>query len=356
MSPPPIYINGRFVTQTITGVQRFATEITAALQAIPSLDINLLVPGRSAVVRAGSAEDGRHGGHLWEQLELPRLARNGYLINLGNTAPLLVRRQLVVIHDTGVFSTPEVYSWKFRTWYKLMQHALALRRTHLVTVSEFSRQEIARHLGISPQSISVIPEGADHMDRIAPDNMVLSTHRLRPRQFVLIVGSLASHKNLASLNALAKMLTALELPLVIPGRLGSAAFQSAGTQFLPAPAKYIGRVTDQELKALYAGAACFVFPSIYEGFGLPLVEAMACGCPAIAADIPALREAGGTAALYCNPRNPDDIASQVTQLLQNDALRTRLKEDGLRRAHNMTWQSAAESLATIIIRHRGDAI
>jgi glycosyltransferase involved in cell wall biosynthesis len=353
MAPPPIYINGRFATQAVTGVQRFALEITTALRTTPDLGIKVLAPAGPASMLTDLTRVGRFNGQVWEQLDLPRYTRDGYLINLGNTAPLFASRQLVVIHDAGVFSTPQAYSWRFRTWYKFLQRGLALQRTHLVTVSEFSRSEIARHLRVPAETISVIPEGADHMHRIAPDNTVLATHGLQPGGFVLIVGSLAAHKNLAGLGALAKMLAAKTIPLVITGRLGSAVFQSDGREFLPEPAQYIGRVSDEQLKALYTAASCFVFPSIYEGFGLPQVEAMACGCPVVAADIPPLKETGGTAVLYCDPQNPGDIAAKVQQLLEAPALRARLQEDGLRQVKNMTWQSAAASLAAIITQHRG---
>jgi glycosyltransferase involved in cell wall biosynthesis len=354
MPPPPVYINGRFAAQAVTGVQRFALEITSALRAIPDLGIKLLAPAGPAADVPDLIRVGHLNGQIWEQLDLPRHTRDGYLVNLGNTAPLFAPRQLVVIHDTGVFSTPHAYSWRFRTWYKLLQRALALRRAQLVTVSEFSRQEISRHLGVRPERISLMSEGADHMHRIDADDSVLSEHGLLPGRFVLIVGSLAAHKNLASLGPLAKMLAGKNMPLVITGNLGSAVFQSDGRQFLPEPAQYIGRVSDAQLKALYIAAACFVFPSIYEGFGLPLVEAMACGCPVVAADIPPLRETGGTAVLYCDPGDPENIAAQVDQLLRNEALRARLREDGLGQVKDMTWQRAAESLAGIITQHRGD--
>jgi glycosyltransferase involved in cell wall biosynthesis len=347
-----VYINGRFVAQAVSGVQRFALEITAALRSIPDLDIKILTPSKLTGTLPGLTKVGSFTGQAWEQLDLPRHTRDGYLVNLGNTAPLFAARQLLVIHDAGVFSTPQAYSWRFRAWYKLLQRGLTLRQTHFVTVSQFSRQEITRHLGVPPEQVSVIPEGADHMHRIETDDSILPMHELVPGRFVLIVGSLAAHKNLASLNALAQMLAGRDIPLVITGRLGGAVFQSDGRQFLPEPARYIGRVSDEQLKALYSAAACFVFPSIYEGFGLPLVEALACGCPVLAADIPSLRETGGAAALYFDPHNPADIAAKVAQLLEDHMLRARLKEEGLQHVKDMTWKRAAACLATIIMQHQ----
>jgi hypothetical protein len=157
----PVYINGRFLTQNFSGVQRFATEVTLALQSLRPDDARLLVPpGELAAPIAGGIVTGRLSGQGWEQLDLPRRASDGLLLNLGNTAPLLSRKQMIVIHDAGVFSTPETYPWQLRLWYKAMQKALVLRRTAVVTVSEFARQEIIRNLRARPEDVMVVSEGA----------------------------------------------------------------------------------------------------------------------------------------------------------------------------------------------------
>ena len=120
-----------------------------------------------------------------------------------------------------------------------------------------------------------MPEGADHVGRIVAEDEILSVNALQPGGFVLAVGTLAAHKNLVALGALARALAQRDVPLIIAGGLGGLAFKGGGASALPQPARYIGRVSDGQLKALYEAAACFVFPSRYEGFGLPVVEAMA---------------------------------------------------------------------------------
>ena len=351
ISLEPLYINGRFATQNLSGVQRFAQEITSALlRATP--DTRLLVPAGGAALQRGAQETGHMQGQAWEQRELPRAARDGFLVNLGNTAPLLGRRQLVVIHDAGVFSTPDAYSWKFRTWYKFMQSWLARRQVPIVTVSEFSRQEIIHHLRVPPARVEIITEGADHTLRLEADTGILHKHGLRHGEFVLAVGTLSAHKNLKALGRLARELASRNMPLVIAGSLGGGAFQTDGQAGLPQPACYIGRVTDEELKALYQHAGCFVFPSRYEGFGLPAVEAMACACPVVAADIPALRETCGAAALYADPARPEAIAARVLEILDDPALNARLRQAGPARTQTMTWDRAAAMLIAIITRHQ----
>ena len=349
-----LYVNGRFLGQPLSGVQRFATEITTALARMcpgsASLYPTLLVPpGVGETLHSiPTSIVGRRSGQVWEQLELPRHASNGVLINLGNTAPIFARAQVIVVHDAGVFSSPEAYSRSFRLWYKLLQKAHAVRGTSFVTVSEFSKQELVKHLRLRESLIEVIPEGADHMHRLSDDSSVLDQHGLSPGRFVLAVGNLAAHKNLGALSATAQMLAAQGMTLAVTGGLDHGVFR--GGAALPKPATYVGRVTDRQLKALYRSAACFVFPSLYEGFGLPAIEAMACGCPVVVADIPSLREVCGAAALYARPTEPDDIAAQVTLMIKNNGLRDKMREHALRHAQPFTWDAAALALATIAAR------
>jgi len=338
-----LFINGRFATQSLSGVQRFAIETTRALQARDPRYVLLTPPG-GGTSWPGAREVGARQGQGWEQLDLPLSAAGGLLVNLGNTGPLLAWRQVVVIHDAGVFSTPEAYAPKFRLWYKLLQGALIRRGVIIITVSEFSRQEILRHLPARAAQVRLMPEGADHMHRIGAEPGILAQHGLEAGRFVLAVGTQAMHKNVAALGLLARQLEERGVPLVMVGGVGGAAFQAVGVAWLPQPARYIGRVSDTQLKALYQGASCFIFPSRYEGFGLPPLEAMACGCPVIAANIPALREGCGGAAQFCDPGSPEDIAAQVLGVLDSSALRQELREAGKARAAAQTWARAAAVL------------
>lgn len=348
----PTYLNGRFLMQPQSGVQRFAVEIIAALARIwPAGSLphpTLLLPAGPEIASPLPVRRvGRRQGVAWEQLELPRHVADGVLVNLGNTGPLRVRRQVVVIHDAGVFGSPDAYSWRFRAWYKLLQRGLVRRGARIATVSEFSRTEILRHLGTPPLPPQVLPEGADHMRRIAADTSVLRQHGLQPGRFVLAVGNLAVHKNLAALGETARALDGRGLPLVITGGLDAAVFSARRTP-LPQPAKYVGRVSDEELRGLYDAAACFVFPSLYEGYGLPVIEAMACGCPVVASSIPALREVCRDAALFCDPLAPEDIARQVCRVLDEPDLSRTLRQNADRLVEGLTWDVAANALLKLI--------
>jgi len=166
------------------------------------------------------------------------------------------------------------------------------------------------------------------------------------------VGNLAAHKNLAALSELAGRLAGRGVSLVITGGLATGAFPKARLDALPQPACYVGRVSDGALKALYERAACLVFPSRYEGFGLPAVEAMACGCPVVASRIPALQETCGDAALYVDPSSPADIARQVCRLLDDPALDQAMRAAAREWVRAFTWARAAKQLADIADEHR----
>ena len=348
-----IAINGRYLSQPQSGVQRFAGELT---RAIAKLDWQtgqepvLLTPRtRLALPSEGLgvpvAQCGRLKGQAWEQFDLPRFRESRFLINPGNTAPVFGRHQLVVLHDAAVFAQPEGYSWKFRVWYRILQTILCHTKTRIVTVSDFSRQELSKYLKVLPERIEVIPEGCEHIARVTPDTSILQRHDLVGRPFVLAVGNLARHKNLGALTALSRDLQRRGVPLVISGGVDKSVF--SGRVDLPQSALYVGRVTDEELHALYAAASCFVFPSLYEGFGLPAIEAMACHCPVVAADIPSLREVCGDAALYVDPRNPQDISQGVCGLLDDPQLTASLRDKGDVRAKYFTWDKAARMLIAI---------
>jgi len=357
----PLYLNGRFHFQAMTGVQRYAAEITTALDQLAAKDgcstrLVMLTPQgldepiAYRVIQHRSV--GRLRGHLWEQLELPGSTRGRLLVSLGNSGPVLHRRQLIVLHDANLYALPESYSRRFRLWHKLL-HRLYLRGSaRIATVSKFSAGELARYLGLDPSRIlGPTLEGADHILRAEPDFTVLPRHGLVAGRYILAVGSLARHKNLSALTATVAELGKRGLTLAVAGSADPAKFGAAGSG-VPLSAKYLGRVSDAELRVLYQQAACFVFPSRYEGFGIPPIEAMACGCPVVAATAGAVIETCGDAALYCDPDDQTAIATTVGRVIDEPDFARSLRERGRARAKTLTWEAAARRLISAIEQMR----
>jgi glycosyltransferase involved in cell wall biosynthesis len=353
-------VNGRFLTQALTGVQRFAIELTAAIDALAGAGAwpptRVLTPRQDGVRPAAAAPFrhlgvepvGRLRGQAWEQAELPRAAHGTFLLNLGNTAPIAAgRRQAVVIHDAGVFDTPESYSAPFRAWYRLLHALLARSGALLVTVSEFSRGRLAARLGVAPARFSVMPEGGEHILRAPADPSVLARHGLAPGRYALAVGSRAAHKNLDALREAAALLASRGFALAAVGSADPTVFRPAAGAAGPG-AVALGRVGDAELRALYEGALCLVFPSRYEGFGLPPLEAMACGCPVVAAASGAVPEVCGDAALWFDAAVPQTLTEALRQLLEEDGLAEALRRRGLARAGAYSWRRAAEELLRLV--------
>ncbi len=346
-----IAINARFLTQAMSGVQRFAREVTTAMAALSAAGqappLRLLAPKGAPAAFAGLKVEivGRLSGQAWEQLELPRAAGRDMLLNLGNTAPLLRRRQAVVIHDAGAFDTPESYSFAFRSWYRTLHLALPRLGTRIITVSDFSRTRLSRRLGIDPARIGVVAEGGEHALRDPADGSVLARHGLAPRGYALAVGTRAAHKNLDALRDAVALLARRGLVLAVAGAADASVFRNAGDVDA---ARALGRVTDAELRALYENALCLIFPSRYEGFGLPPLEAMWCHCPVLAASAGAVPEVCGDAALWFDAEGARTPAAALARLLDEPGLSDHLRAAGRARAETFSWPAAARRLLDLV--------
>lgn len=354
-----IAINGRFLTQGLTGVQRYAREITRALDGLVGAGeappMRLILPlgtdGSEEFPHLAPSTFGTRGGQLWEQLDLPRASKGDFLLNLGNTAPLIQgRNQAVVIHDAGVFDTPESYSWKFRNWYRGLQRGLVFREAQFLSVSQFSAGRMAANLGLDAARIGVTLEGGEHILREAADAAILARNGLVPGGYALVIGTGAAHKNLAALQHAIGALAARGLVLAVAGAKDASVFRQDGSPASDAHVKALGRVCDAELRALYESALCLVFPSRYEGFGLPPVEAMWCGCPVVASRAGAVPEVCGDAALWFDAARPESLGEAVASLADDAALRRQIIDAGHTRTKQFSWDAAARRLLGFLAR------
>ncbi len=330
-------VNGRFRTQRTTGVQRYAREITSRLSSL----VDVLTPGEwNAGIR----------GHLWEQSVLPRLSRGGLLWSPCNTGPLSVRRQVVTIHDCAFADHPEAFSRMFASWYAWLIPRLARRARRIITVSRFSAQRLAELCDIDIDRIDVIYNGVSSHMCPAPVEAIAQLRQRSnlPGRYVLSVGSIEPRKNLQRLLTAWQRLAPADVGLVLAGG-ESAVFRGAGIDRLPPGVQLAGYVADEDLPTLYSGAEAFVYPSLYEGFGLTVLEAMACGAPVICSRTTSLPEVtGAEAAMLIDPLDVDDIASALGRLLADGQLQGKLRAQGLQRATQFSWDKAAAATAKVL--------
>ena len=349
-------LNGRFLGAPQTGVQRVAANLILGLDRLLAErggadDWVLRAPQGSPPRLALSAirfeGESLLTGQAWEQLELPFARAGAGLVNLCNVGPLMGPSALTLIHDAQVFLSPASYSPAFASWYRLALPRLAARSRCVVTVSEFSRGMLAR-FGVAPlERIQVLPNGADHMLDVTPDPTVLDRLGLAAGGFVFAFGSLQPHKNLALLLRAFAEPALRNLRLVVSGPDAAATQQAFGFA-PPANVVFAGRLSDGEIRALLEAAVCLACPSTTEGFGLPPLEAMILGCPAVAADAGALPEVCGAAADYAPP---DDLGAWTAAIraIADDGSGRGLRQRRARaQAARYSWRRSAEQLHELL--------
>lgn len=349
-----VFINGRFLTQSITGVQRYAHEITRALDAIlnerKDLTAEILCPPlpgaapryRNIPVRIV----GSRSGHLWEQTTLPSTVGAGTLFCPGNTAPVASllgkARVTVCVHDLSYLYFPAAYSLPYRAVYNVLTPLIFRRADAVITVSQSERSAIVgRYPGVAPR-ITAIQNGG--LGASVPLDRPRGADMPEPG-YILYVGSLSKRKNFPMMFKVACDLAERRgARTIFVG--GTAASLEESDQRVPEAIAdkiiFAGQVNDTDrLVDYYKGASVFLFPSLYEASPLPPIEAMSCGVPVISSTIPSLQERCGDAALYCDPADPASIATQVEAVLDDPALAADLATRGRKRAEEYSWQNAA---------------
>ncbi len=298
-----------------------------------------------------------------EQFELPRiLSRHKVdLLHSPHFLLPLVRPcpAVATIHDVIYMACPgDLPSRAGRQYYRIMMNACSRMATRIITDSEHSRNEIVRYLHTDPEKIEVIYPAVDPFFHSETDSTRIASVRSRfgiDRDYVLCVGIYKPRKNHAGLlTAFSKMLdSGCQAQLVVAGPMGEGepVLQRLAREFgIAEHVIFTGFVNDADLRALYFGARVYACPSVYEGFGFTVLEAMACGTPVVCSSATSLPEVAGKAALYFNPHNPEEMASQLLRALSGDALRASLIAEGHRNLLRFNWKETARQ--TLEVYHQ----
>jgi glycosyltransferase involved in cell wall biosynthesis len=360
------------------GIGRFTRElIRAALALDEDNDYRLLVAGRQPVAQAHLPRASRRYRlvqtpisernlvRLWHRLQIPLpvevfLGRVDIFHSPDFVLPPVARAvKVLTIHDLSFLRVPECADPRLR-WYLGQVVPRSVRRADfLLADSESTRRDLVELLGVPPDRVQVIYGGVDAMFAPVEDAEALRRARekyARGRPFILAVGTLEPRKNYPTLiRAFARARQAARLPhaLVIVGRKGwvyEPIFAAVDDLGLHDEVIFPGFVPDEELPALYNAADVLVTPSFYEGFGLPALEAMACGTPVIVSDVSSLPEVVGEAGVRIDPRDEAGLAEAIVRVVGDSALRAGLREAGLRRAREFTWDRAARELLGVYAR------
>lgn len=328
----------------LTGVQRYAIEL---LDRFPPFNAVKPPPGFESGIK----------GQLWDQAALPLLLE-GFLWSPANLGPILYRPQVVTVHDISAIDHPEWFDPKYVAMTRLLLPPLLKNVQHVLTVSEFSRRRIVENFNLPVSKVTAFPLAAG--SRFQPLSLQ-EQHEQRvlhnwPERYVLSVGSLEPRKNLKVLFAAWASWENRPrgLKLLVAGGQGKV-FSSIGFDTVPEDVILLGRVDDKHLPALYACAEVFVYPSLYEGFGLPPLEAMSCGTPVITSNVASLPEVVGNAALTIAPHDTTSLRHALEQIVRDPQLAGDLRQQGLTRAQGFTWESTAE-LTWQVLQHEEDRL
>lgn len=330
-----IFVNARVRAMRTNGVNRYTTELEERMG------------GRFTSLAPKTSLQGIKA-HLWEQAVLPAKVGRGLLWSPANCGPLAIERQVLTVHDVASLEHPEWYSRAFGAWYRWITPRLVRRVRRVITISQFSKQRLLDFTKVDESRISVIPGGVDK--RFCP-RTAEEIERVRVNLgipspcYVLSVSTLEPRKNLHRLLA-AWESCAARLPrkvwLVIAGSKGPGhVFRALDLESKISRVHVTGFVADSDLPALYSGALALAYVSLYEGFGLPVLEAMASGTVPIAANNTALPEVVGDAGLLVDPFDCEAMSAGIEQVVTEPDLRRELEAKAIERSRQFSWESAA---------------
>ncbi|UXP33550.1 glycosyltransferase family 4 protein [Reichenbachiella agarivorans] len=342
-----IVINARFLTQKISGVQRFAIEICKELVKI-NVEVKLVSPKNiihSELFDFFKCEVvGTNTGYIWEQIDLPiylKRHEGPLLLNLCNLAPIFYRNKVSIIHDMAVFANASWFSWKFVLAYRFMIPIIARTSKKIGTVSDFSKREIIKFLKAPSDKIFIVSNAVS-------TNFELE-HKLEKgliaENYILTVGSLDPRKNLLSLIKAFNSRKNKNTKLVIVGSTNNVFKDQKISELIKENDAIVlsGYVSDTELINLYKNASAFFYLSLYEGFGIPPLEAMTFKIPCVVSNIAVFKEIFEDACCYVDPLDIPQITFLFDKVMSNPSNQV---ESYNRVLKKYSWQKSALSLVS----------
>lgn len=339
MSGSKIIINGHFRRQQVTGVQRYALEIIKEFDQM-NREYDFVSPP------AFLASDKLR--QIWMQSVMPLKVPDDHVLwSPTNIGPVFCNNQVLTLHDISDQLHPEWFDGMYAKWRSFILPRLLKRVKGIITVSEYSRQTILEQFPFTENKIKVIPNGVrtSHFYPREQQEITAVREKLQlNKPFIVTVGSLDPRKNI---NGLIKGWNCLpdnikqEMELLIVGATAEK-FNFTLNEKMEDSVRFLGYLDYERLPAVYSGAVGFVFPSLFEGFGLPVLEAMACRAPVITSNTTSLREIADNRALTVNPEVPIEIGNAIQQLIESEELQFTLGQKGFDYVQKFTWNNAAE--------------
>jgi glycosyltransferase involved in cell wall biosynthesis len=365
---PRIAVDARALVDAPAGVGYYTRSLLLALAERQTLQLTALShrPARdiTALAAAGVKFEASNApfGFWWQQSNLPkRLVRHNFDLlwsPLGSLPQKCPRPAVVTIHDLTPLLFPYWHSWRTRVTFRRQLPATLRNAAQIVAVSHATATDIEKRFPTAGGRVSVVHNGVDSIFAPAPSSTRDAIRRayLAPQGYLLSIGTLEPRKNLSRLLDAWDRVTA-DMPdgppLLLAGAKGwGSASLRRRIQRTPR-VRYVGRLQRAQLVEILQGALAFVYPSLYEGFGLPVLEAMACGIPVITSDSSSLPEVIGDAGIQVNPRHTEQLTSALKRLIRDPDLRAELGELGRRRATRFSWPLAAESLEKVFLKAVG---
>ncbi len=347
-----IYINGRFLTQDMTGINRFSYQICKSLR-LKKIDFSILVPKQKIKdVYDTSLFDIKHIGwgksHFWEQISMPLYLlfrkKQYILMCFSGLGPILVKNKITTIHDIS-YAIDKTWFNKLYIYYYTIFTPLCIKTSLCIfTVSESSKSDIIKYYKTDANKIKIIYNAVDL------SFFTNSIPSIKPHdRYLLAVSSIDPRKNFKRLIDAFNLIEDKTIKLYIIGGQNNVFKNekySSNKQIY-----FLGRVKDSELIQYYRNAVALIYPSLYEGFGLPTIEAMSLGCPVLTSNIPSLKEVCSDAAIYFNPYDIFDIKNKINALVNSTPTINLMKEKGLKNVLRFNWDKSADKIISYLLEN-----